>query len=45
MKIYTEEGGLNYNMMMNTPAHWQHMNVVKHYDYILSCCGKQSILV
>jgi hypothetical protein len=32
-------------MMMDTNAHPQHMNVVKHFVYVLSGCGKHSMLV
>jgi hypothetical protein len=30
-------------MMIDTPAHLQHMSVVKHFVSILSGCGKHSI--
>jgi hypothetical protein len=31
--------------MIDTPAHLQHMNVVNDFVYILSGCGKHSMLV
>jgi hypothetical protein len=44
LKIYSKECG-GKSIMIDTPAHLQHMNVVNDFVYILSGCGKHSMLV